>query len=526
MLCMCSMALAGTPPLPMRGIELRGIHPLSRPLVAFDAIENVIYCVGTFTDSMRVGSLRLYGSGMHDVFLAAFDPDLRPRWIQRMGGYGDDSVTCMTALPNGGVALGLMCGGQVLDVPAYTIGTTTFTGKGGYDAVVTSVDGTGAIRWTRADGAQYSEFPTAITAIANDVYVCGTFVGTSRFGSTVVQDDGRTSAYLQRISPAGESMWVQWTRGIQGSSQGRGRAEGGMACSVADGAVRAVVQVSSAISWGNSTVESTSFTYETKAAVLTASVDGTAADVTMLSPCRGDSCPSVTTTTSTSSLTSESLNCNIGNEVGFGFHRSTNSGSDIVQRFPVGGARSVASVATDGAGDNVLAGGRFERAFSFTTTQLRPDIFTQNFSLQDGFLISIRPDGSGDWALALGATNWSTITSCAMRSATIAVAATVVGQVPVGAGNVGASLTDTLGALIMFESIISDVTETPGLDEANIPANMILPVLDVLGRHVAVYCNAAFTPSSLPTGLYGVLMANGTIRTLHIDDHGAVRIAE
>lgn len=526
MLYMCSMAMAGTPPIPTRGIELRGIHPLSRPLVAFDAIENVVYCAGTFADSMRIGSLRLYGSGMHDVFLAAFDPDLRPRWIQRMGGYGDDSVTCMTALPNGGVALGLMCGGQVLDVPAYTIGTTTFTGKGGYDAVVTSVTGTGAIRWTRADGAQYSEFPTAIATSFNDIFVCGTFVGTSRFGSAVVQDDGRTSAYLQRISPTGESMWVQWTRGIQGSLQGRGRAEGGMACFVTDGVVRAVVQVSSAISWGNSTVESTSFAYETKAAALTASLDGAAADVAMLTPCRGDSCPSVTTATATTSLTSESLNCIVGNEVGFGFHRSTNSGSDIVQRFPVGGARSVASVATGGAGDNMLAGGRFERAFSFTTTQLRPDIFTQNFSLQDGFLISVRPDGSGDWAVALGASNWSTITSCAMRGATIAVAATVIGQVPVGTGYVGASLTDTLGALIMFESTVSDVAEMPRPDVADIPADVTLPVLDVLGKHVAMYCNAAITPSSLPTGLYGVLMANGTFRRLRIDDHGAVRIAE
>ncbi len=521
------MVKAGTPPRLSRGIELRGLHPLSRPLVAFDAIERIIYCAGTFRDSVRIGSLRAYGSGMQDVFLAAFDADLRPRWIQRMGGNGDDSVTCLTALPAGGVALGLMCGGLTLDVPTYSIGTTTFTGKGGYDAVVTSVTGTGDVRWTRADGAQSSEFPTAIVATNNDLYVCGTFVGLSRFGTTVVHDDGRTSAYVQCISSAGESRWVQWTRGVVGSSgQGRGRAEGGMACSVTNGTVRAAVQISAAIRWGDRTLESTSFTYETKAAVLTATADGVAVDAGMLTPCRGDSCPAVLSDRASSALTTESLNCIAGNEVGMGFHHANGQGANIERRFPVGGPRTAVMAAIEGAPDMLLAVGRFERAFSFTTSQPRPDIFTENLFLQDGFLISVGMDGIGDWALALGATAWSTVTSCALRGSTIAAAATVIGQLSTDAGPLGSSLSDTLGVLVLAESTVSDVVDQAWHENIDVPTDVTLPVLDVLGRHVATYLNATLSPASLPAGLYGVMMRNGILRRIHVDEDGAVRIAD
>ncbi|MBS1562641.1 MAG: hypothetical protein JSS89_13630 [Bacteroidetes bacterium] len=527
MMCLCGTVSAGTPPRLSSGIEVRGLHPLSRPLVAFDAIERIIYCAGTFRDSVRIGPLRAYGSGMQDVFLAAFDMDLRPRWIQRMGGNGDDSVTCLATLPSGGVALGLMCGGLTLDVPTYSIGTTTFTGKGGYDAVVTSVTDAGDIRWTRADGAQSSEFPTAIVATNNDLYVCGTFVGLSRFGTTVVQDDGRTSAYVQCISSAGESRWVQWTRGVVGTSgQGRGRAEGGMACSVTNGTVRAAVQISSAIRWGDQTLESTSFTYETKAAVLTATADGVAVDAELLTPCRGDSCPAVLTDRASSALTTESLNCIAGNEVGIGFHHANGQGATVERRYPVGGARTAVLAAAAGGADMVLAAGRFERAFSFTTSQPRPDIFTENLFLQDGFLISVGMDGTGDWALALGATAWSTVTSCAMRGPTIVAAATIIGQLSTDAGPLGSSLSDTLGVIVLAESTVSNVPDQPWQETIDVPSDVTLPVLDVLGRHVATYLNATLSPASLPAGIYGVMVRNGMLRRIHVNKDGAVRIGD
>jgi len=523
---MCGVATAGTPPTATRGVVIRGVGPQSHPLVSYDRTDDVLYCTGTFADSLWVGRSKIYSSGMNDVFLAAFDADLELLWLQRMGGVADDSVTCMTAVPSGGVALGLMCGGQLLDVPAYTIGTTTFTGYGGYDAVVTSVKRDGSIRWTRADGAESAEFPTALTAHNDDVYVCGTFVGKSRFGTTVVMDDGRTSAYMQRVSSTGESAWVVWTRGVRGSGQGRGRAEGGTACTVIDDRVRAVAQISSANRWGDNSIESTSFSYETKAAILTADTNGVEIDAALLSPCRGDSCPSSIDGRAVVSLVSESLNCNIGNEVGIGFHRRDRFGTDVDLRFPVGGARTVASATINGFGERTLGTGKYERAFSFTSTQVRPDIFTENFTLQDGYLISVHPDGTGDWATSFGASNWSVITSCALRGSKIAVVAPMIGQVRVGSKTFGTSITDTLGVIAIYEPTVSDVRHDAHLDDLERMVDVSLPVIDVMGKHVATYQNATISPASLPAGLYGVLRPDGALRRLLLDENGTVRIAE
>lgn len=511
-----------------RGVVLRGIHPQSHPLVSYDRTENIVYCAGTFADSMWVGKQRLYGSGLHDVFLAAFDSNLDLLWMQRMGGPADDSVTCMSALPTGGVALGLMCGGQLLDVPAYTIGTTTFTGHGGYDAVVTTVARDGTVQWTRADGAESAEFPTALVAHDGDVYVTGTFVGKSRFGTTNVADDGRTSAYLQRISPTGESQWVLWTRGIQGS-QGRGRAEGGKACSVVDDKVSIVSQVSSAIRWGTNTIESTSFAYETMLTQLTATTNGVEAQAELLSPCRGDSCPTAFYPRTTVSLVSEYLNCISGNEVGIGFHSRDRSGTSVDLRFPVGGARTVVSATANGLGDRILGSGKFERTFSFTSTQLRPDIFTENLSLQDGFCLSVLRDGTGDWAMALGASNWSTITSCAQKGTTTALVAAVIGQVKIGTKTLGESNTDTLGVLALYEATSTGVRDNVSSADGVLPSEVALPIIDVLGKHVGIYLNSSAslaTFATLPYGLYAVLGADGTLRRLLIDRNGTVRIAE
>lgn len=521
-LCAICMAHGGTPPQNVAGIAIRGVRIDAHPLVCIDATGDLIYCAGTFSDSVVVARSRpttidrAVSAGKRDVFLAAFTSDLDLLWIQRIGGEADDSVTCLIAAPQGGVIVGTMCGGASVDVPTYSVGGVTYTGRGGYDAVIASFGRFGALRFVRVDGAEFNEFPTALAASGASVYVCGTFVGRSRFGTTVVTDSGRTSAYLQRIDTSGTSQWVVWSRGIVKNDLGRGRAEGGMACTVTDTLISASIGASGGVQWGTSTIVAEATNYELRAAEISVTPDGKQLNARVTLPCRGDSCPTAITASVSASLLAEPQACIPANEIGLDLHTTTDLGAVYEHRFPVGGPQSVVSDLHI-TPTSLLACGRFQRTFAFDASQLRPDLVADNVALQDGFIIAADLRGNGDWALKLGATTIATVTSVNVHGDMMVAVAPMVGQLVTDAFTLGTSATDTLCAVLVYSRTSTSVFDRENVPVVDIADDQPVAVFDVMGRLVTSLPNASAARTSVPRGIYILVTQHGLAQRFLVD---------
>ncbi len=224
---------------------------------------------GAFTESIAVDGVRFTSRGLADGFLLCVDDRLRRQWLRTFGGPGYDAVTCIAPLPDGGLAVGMLCGAGVDGITSYRVGDVTFSGRGGADAVVFVINADGSLRWVRNDGAINAEFPTSI-AVLNDtlIVVVGIFVRQSRFGPENVADSAEISGYVQAIDMSGNHRWVRVVRGrgVNGSST---------AVQVdvryvhtASTRIGVVVQSTESLRWGDSTlVVSTGVQQPTTAAV-------------------------------------------------------------------------------------------------------------------------------------------------------------------------------------------------------------------------------------------------------------------
>lgn len=208
---------------------------------------------GPFSDSINVDGVRLTSRGLSDGFICSVDDELRLQWLRNYGGPGYDAITCMTALPDGGLAVGMLCGAGVDGFTTYRIGDKTLTGRGGADAVVFVLNADGSVRWVRNDGGINAEYPTTIAVLDDSlIVVSGVFLQSSRFGTETISDSAEISGYVQAISLSGSHRWVRVIRGAGLSSSPLAVRIEPLHCSTyTAGRVDVVVRSSEAIAWGD-----------------------------------------------------------------------------------------------------------------------------------------------------------------------------------------------------------------------------------------------------------------------------------
>ncbi|MDZ4745504.1 MAG: hypothetical protein SGJ05_05830 [bacterium] len=246
---------------------------------------------GAFTDRISVQNLTNTSRGSSDGFLLNVDDELRPLWLNTYGGPGYDAITCMAPLPDGGLVVGMICGSGVDGITVYTIGNTTFTGRGNSDAVVFVVNADGTLRWARNDGAFNAEYPTFLTVV-NDtlIVVAGVFVKQSRFGTQTVTDSAEISGYVQAIDMSGNHRWVQVIRG-------KGLEGGSLAVQIdvlhvsatSNGRIDIVARTSETLSWGDSTLYVDPFFQSRPVVTLSADLEGNALAIGTAASCLPES---------------------------------------------------------------------------------------------------------------------------------------------------------------------------------------------------------------------------------------------
>jgi hypothetical protein len=180
---------------------------------ATDASGNV-YVAGNFNGTVTFGATTLTTAGGFDTFIAKWDKSMQAfAWVRQAGGGADD------------LAYGLAVSGTSVYVsgtfvsPTATFGTAVLTNAGSSpttDMFVAKLSDTGTWAWAQRAGGTGSEGRASVAVVGSQVYVAGTFGGTTAsFGSTTLTNSGlpyTADNYVAKLTDAGTTasfVWVQ-----------------------------------------------------------------------------------------------------------------------------------------------------------------------------------------------------------------------------------------------------------------------------------------------------------------------------
>ncbi|RFS17081.1 hypothetical protein [Emticicia sp. C21] len=100
-----------------------------------------------------------------------------------------------------------------------TFGSTNKTSAGGTDIFIAKYDTSGAFKWVRTFGSTGNDVGNSITVYNNtNIYTAGYFNGEVNFEESPSTSNGGSDIFLLKCTPAGNSVWVQ-TAGGSGNDQ-------------------------------------------------------------------------------------------------------------------------------------------------------------------------------------------------------------------------------------------------------------------------------------------------------------------
>jgi hypothetical protein len=158
---------------------------------------------GEFQGTSQFGSARLDSAGREDVFIAKLDRLGRVRWAKRFGdgdreiGRGIDSDSKGRIYFSGEFSRTLQ------------LGSTTLTSAGSYDLFLAKATSAGRVLWAISmGGAGVETGPEVETDPDGNSYLTATFSGTARVGNHTLTTTGARGAFVAKVSPAGQVLWV------------------------------------------------------------------------------------------------------------------------------------------------------------------------------------------------------------------------------------------------------------------------------------------------------------------------------
>ncbi len=193
--------------------------------VYYDANENA-YITGLYNDSAAFGTTMLSSAGAADLFVARYDANGSPVWVQHAGSTGDQSGHVLTVGPSGDVyAAGEFEG-------AVAFGAVTLTSAGLSDVYVVKYNASGVLQWTFKIGGTGIEKVNSIECDATgNIFLTGHFESVCAFGPQSLTSIGQSDIYVAKLNTFGGVLWSVRAGGIF-DDEGRGLAvlPGGDAC--------------------------------------------------------------------------------------------------------------------------------------------------------------------------------------------------------------------------------------------------------------------------------------------------------
>lgn len=133
--------------------------------------------VGTFLDEMKVGEFVKKSMGSDDLFIAAYDATGQVEWLWHAGGIDSDGANTVAATPDGG----WIVGGSYSNTGHFR--TTELVSKGGTDAFLMKLAGSGDLEWVKSFGGRYHDRIRHVGVDAQgNLYVLGEFKDSAAWG--------------------------------------------------------------------------------------------------------------------------------------------------------------------------------------------------------------------------------------------------------------------------------------------------------------------------------------------------------
>jgi|GEM_PF-961717 len=185
--------------------------------VAVDSAGNVFGC-GRYESAVLVNGTNINstgGGGGDDIFLVKYNSNGTALWGVAAGGNGDDVANAVTADAAGNAYVV----GDFMGTAKFSPTTTlTNLGAGGVlNSFVVKYTPAGAFAWVVSFGGTQDSSAKAVAAdAAGNIYVGGNYRGTIQFGTNTLTSAGSSDAFLAKLDPGGNVLWVQTFGGTGG----------------------------------------------------------------------------------------------------------------------------------------------------------------------------------------------------------------------------------------------------------------------------------------------------------------------
>lgn len=185
--------------------------------VAVDGAGNVFGC-GRYENFVLVNGTNINstgGGGGDDIFLVKYNSAGTALWGVAAGGNGDD-VANAVATDTAGNAYVV---GDFMGTAKFSPSTTlTNLGAGGVlNSFVAKYTPAGAFVWVVSFGGTQDSSAKAVAAdAAGNTYVGGNYRGTIQFGTNTLTSAGSSDAFLAKLDPGGNVLWVRSFGGTGG----------------------------------------------------------------------------------------------------------------------------------------------------------------------------------------------------------------------------------------------------------------------------------------------------------------------
>ncbi|NBB22545.1 hypothetical protein GVN20_24540 [Runella sp. CRIBMP] len=170
-----------------------------------------IYIVGTYGGNASFGTATVTSLGGHDIFIAKYTNNGQFQWVRSAGSNsttGYDYSRSIVADSQGNVYL---TGNYYTTA---TFETSTITSSGQSDFFLAKYDTNGNLLWVKSGGGAGNDYGHGITLDSNEnVYIVGSFDGTTNIGGNSIISSGYRDIFFARYSPNGIMGLLQFAGG-------------------------------------------------------------------------------------------------------------------------------------------------------------------------------------------------------------------------------------------------------------------------------------------------------------------------
>ena len=162
------------------------------------------YVIGGFIGPATFGSFTLTGFGGEDIFIVKYNASGSVIWAHQAGGNGYDNGNGICLDNNGNIYVTGFYQGSA------TFGSTLLPSSGGNDMFVAKYDTAGDFIWVKHPTGTSGEYGRKIFADASaNLYVTGSFNGTSSFDSYMITSNGTQDIFIAKYDTSGNVVWVR-----------------------------------------------------------------------------------------------------------------------------------------------------------------------------------------------------------------------------------------------------------------------------------------------------------------------------